>query len=79
MAEIRKRWPELRTLVVVHSRPSQADFRAVVRQTWGDAQAYGAVRLRPLFFLGRSPDPEGGGKGAKFKCIFPSRPSSRNI
>ena len=55
----RKKWSGLRTLIVVHSSPSQGDFRTVIRETWGGREAYEAVRVRPLFFLGRATDPEG--------------------
>ena len=44
---------------MVHSRPSQGDFRTAVRETWGGREAFEAVGVRPLFFLGRSTDPEG--------------------
>ena len=56
----RRKWSSgLRTLIVVHSRPSQGDFRTAVRETWGGREAFEAVGVRPLFFLGRSTDPEG--------------------
>ena len=55
----RKKWSDMRTLIVVHSSPSQGDFRTAIRETWGGREGYEAVKVRPLFFLGRSTDPEG--------------------
>jgi hypothetical protein len=55
----RSAWPEVRTLIVVHSNPSQEDFRDNIRNTWGSIEMYQRLQVRPLFFLGRSPDPEG--------------------
>lgn len=50
-------WPDLETLVVVHSNPLQFDFRDWIRRTWGDPRIYPLTKLRPLFFVGRVADP----------------------
>ena len=65
----RQKWSGLRTLIVVHSSPSQGDFRTVIRETWGGREAYEAVRVRPLFFLGRSTDPEGEKGEVNFRAL----------
>lgn len=52
-----KMWPDIEILAVVHSNPSQGDFRDHIRATWGDPRIYNEVKIRPLFFVGRSPDP----------------------
>ncbi|TRY61115.1 hypothetical protein TCAL_11075 [Tigriopus californicus] len=52
-----KIWPDIEILAVVHSNPSQGDFRDRIRATWGDPRIYNEVKIRPLFFVGRSPDP----------------------
>ena len=54
-----EKWPHIETLIVVHSNPSQGDFRDRIRMTWGSNDTYEALRVRPLFFLGRSSDPQG--------------------
>ena len=53
----RDRWPDLEILVVIHSKPSQADYRDYIRITWADPRIYSEVKIRPLFFIGRSPSP----------------------
>ena len=50
-------WRGIEDLIVVHSNPSQEDFRTHIRITWGDERIFETLKMRPLFFLGRSADP----------------------
>eukprot|EP00095_Tigriopus_kingsejongensis_P005248 snap_masked-scaffold353_size198981-processed-gene-0.10 protein:Tk05248 transcript:snap_masked-scaffold353_size198981-processed-gene-0.10-mRNA-1 annotation:"hypothetical protein CAPTEDRAFT_148283" len=53
----RKTWPDIKVLVVIHSNPKQTEYRNIIRETWADPRVYDEVKIRPLFFVGRSPDP----------------------
>ena len=41
---------------MIHTNPTQGDFREKIRQTWGDTRLFGLLGLRLAFFMGRVND-----------------------